>query len=262
MDQPEKRKLDASASDGPDVDKRPRVIGPSLPPPSASQDRSNSEGSDSDSDSDDDFGPSMPPPEGSVPAAPATATEPSNSGPSASAQDPDTAGTTASRRDDWMLQPPDDSSWATRVDPTKLRNRKFQSGKPGSSRPAKSGGVDASWTETPEQKMRRLQDEVLGVSTAQSGGSGGRKEDEGDSKRSRVMSERVEKFNEARRKEKAAEGAARKEKKKEEDDDPSQRAFDKEKDMSLGSKISASQRREMIDKASDFGSRFTKGRYL
>lgn len=65
-----------------------------------------------------------------------------------------------------------------------------------------------------------------------------------------------------RRKEKAAEGAARKEKKKEEDDDPSARAFDKEKDMSLGSKISAAQRRDMINKASDFGSRFSKGKYL
>ncbi|KAK1140028.1 hypothetical protein N8T08_010937 [Aspergillus melleus] len=266
MDQPEKRKLDDSATDGPSTatDKRPRVIGPSLPPPSdgpAAQDDSASN-SDSESSDDDDFGPGLPPPEGSAPAV----AEPSSYGPtvpaSSSTEQPVDAGNAASRRDDWMLQPPDDSSWATRVDPTKLRNRKFQSGKPGSSRPsAPGGGVDASWTETPEQKMRRLQDEVLGVSTAPAG-SGPRKEDEEDSKRSKVMSERVEKFNEARRKEKVAEGVARKEKKKEEDDDPSQRAFDKEKDMSLGSKISASQRREMIDKASDFGSRFTKGKYL
>lgn len=73
---------------------------------------------------------------------------------------------------------------------------------------------------------------------------------------------KTDKIQESRRKEKAAETAARKDKKKEEDDDPSQRAFDKEKDMALGSKISASQRRDMISKASDFGSRFSKGKFL
>lgn len=204
MEPPEKRKLEDSTQDGPGgaTDKRPRVIGPSLPPRSetAQDSASNSEGSDSDSD-DDDFGPSLPPPEG---AGPAAAPESSGHGPSIPAPsgsgETDAAEPATSRRDDWMLQPPDDASWATRVDPTKLRNRKFQSGKPGSSRPAASGGggVDASWTETPEQKMRRLQDEVLGVSSAGSGsgGSAAKKGEEmADSKRAQAMAERVEKFN-------------------------------------------------------------------
>ena len=50
--------------------------------------------------------------------------------------------------------------------------------------------------------------------------------------------------------------------KKEEEDDPSRRAFDREKDMAVSSKISNAQRREMVNKASDYGSRFSKGSFL
>lgn len=49
---------------------------------------------------------------------------------------------------------------------------------------------------------------------------------------------------------------------KEEEDDPSARAFDREKDMAVASKITSAQRREMVNKASDYGSRFSKGSYL
>lgn len=47
-----------------------------------------------------------------------------------------------------------------------------------------------------------------------------------------------------------------------EDDDPSARAFDREKDMAIAGKISNSQRREMVKKAADYDSRFTKGSFL
>lgn len=46
------------------------------------------------------------------------------------------------------------------------------------------------------------------------------------------------------------------------DDDPSSRAFDREKDMSISSTITNAQRREVINKAADFGSRFTSGKFL
>lgn len=45
-------------------------------------------------------------------------------------------------------------------------------------------------------------------------------------------------------------------------DDPSTRPFDREKDMATSSNISNSQRREMLGRAADFGSRFTGGRLL
>jgi len=47
-----------------------------------------------------------------------------------------------------------------------------------------------------------------------------------------------------------------------EDDDPSKRGFDREKDMALGGRLGNGQKKEMLAKAADFGSRFQKGRYL
>lgn len=50
--------------------------------------------------------------------------------------------------------------------------------------------------------------------------------------------------------------------KKEEEDDPSKRGFDKEKDMALGGHMGEGQKRELLSKARDFGSRFQKGKFL
>lgn len=67
------------------------------------------------------------------------------------------------KREEWMLIPPKQDDWSSKVDPTKLRNRKFNTGK-GSKAPAQTlGGESALWTETPEQKRQRLADEVLGI---------------------------------------------------------------------------------------------------
>jgi hypothetical protein len=49
---------------------------------------------------------------------------------------------------------------------------------------------------------------------------------------------------------------------REKEDDPSQRAFDKEKDMGLGRKINHTQKKEMLSKSKDFGSRFARGSFL
>jgi hypothetical protein len=67
------------------------------------------------------------------------------------------------KREEWMLVPPKDEDWSSRVDPTKLRNRKFNTGKGGKAPAQQSGGVSSIWTETPEEKRQRLADEVMGV---------------------------------------------------------------------------------------------------
>ena len=49
---------------------------------------------------------------------------------------------------------------------------------------------------------------------------------------------------------------------REKEDDPSARAFDREKDIAGGMKINSKQRKEMMHKAADFGSRFSSAKYL
>lgn len=49
---------------------------------------------------------------------------------------------------------------------------------------------------------------------------------------------------------------------KEKEDDPSKRAFDKEKDIRGGRKIGHAQRKELLNRAADFGSRFVSGSYM
>ena len=49
---------------------------------------------------------------------------------------------------------------------------------------------------------------------------------------------------------------------REKEDDPSARGFDKEKDMGLGRSINHTQRKEMLNKSKDFGSRFARGSFL
>lgn len=66
------------------------------------------------------------------------------------------------KRDEWMLVPPKSEDWTAKVDPTKLKNRKFQTGK-GAKAPQKAGSDNSLWTESPEERRKRLNDEVMGI---------------------------------------------------------------------------------------------------
>ncbi|EPS29558.1 hypothetical protein PDE_04508 [Penicillium oxalicum 114-2] len=255
MDPSEKRKLDGEAAQGEPLTKK-RVIGPAMPPPQASDPRdekvgepASPSGSDSDSDSDDDFGPGLPPSLGGAQPVPAAPVPTSSHGTDVQKKE--------NQRDEWMLQPPSSSDWASKIDPTQLRNRKFQTGK--SARAPGSKQVDAAWVETPEERMRRLQDQVMGVGAAPNR-SDQRSASTTDVARAKEMEERIKKYNDQQGK--SAPLGREKASRKEEEDDPSARAFDREKDMALGSKITGKQRREIVSKASDYGSRFSKGNYL
>ncbi|KAJ5493454.1 hypothetical protein N7539_002200 [Penicillium diatomitis] len=241
MDTSEKRKLDNEAGhDEPSTKKR--VIGPAMPPPQAASnprddgDRAPASESNSDSDSDDDFGPVV-------------TTH-------ASSQKSETQ-TKDTQRDEWMLQPPSSSDWASKIDPTQLRNRKFQTGK--SARAPGSKQLDAAWVESPEERMRRLQDQVMGVGPAPNRPEQ-RPSTTKDAARAKEMEDRIKQYNEIKGKNVPLDKERMS--RKEEEDDPSARAFDREKDMALGSKITGKQRREIVSKASDYGSRFSKGNYL
>lgn len=70
------------------------------------------------------------------------------------------------RRDEWMTMPPTQDDLAARMDPSKIRARGFNTGKGARARAAGDGNDGSStWHETPEQKRKRLADEVMGVAT-------------------------------------------------------------------------------------------------
>ncbi|KAL8824129.1 MAG: hypothetical protein Q9170_008243, partial [Blastenia crenularia] len=150
------RSSSTSSSSNADDAKRRRTIGPA-PPPAPLSEKPSEAPALSDSDSDDDFGPSLPPL--TNPSAPQHETRHHEQ--HIPAQAPPKP-----QREEWMLIPPSQDNWSSRIDPTKLRNRKFNSGKGAKAAPSsrKGGGeISALWTETPEEKRRRLEDEMLGV---------------------------------------------------------------------------------------------------
>ncbi|KUI58701.1 GPALPP motifs-containing protein 1 [Cytospora mali] len=256
-----------------------RVMGPAPPPadlaerPPSSPVRHAEPASDldDDSDSDDDYGPALP-----------GATTRPNTGPAHPAFNASAPSEPARpKRDDWMLAPPTSSGYQER-DPTKIKSRKFASGASATSRPkdGSAGGLSSIWTETPEEKAKRLADAVLGrgnggagetpVAAAGSkrGGGGGSREQQDKirafTEQTRGRSLYDEHQSSRKSAKDAGKGAGKDDGKggDDEDDDPSKRAFDREKDMGLGMKITASQRKELLNRASDFGGRFQKGNYL
>lgn len=243
--------LPPTADQSDNASKKARVLGPSLPPQISHQQQHDAPKDDSDSEdsSDDDFGPAMP-----------TKSDAStdNSSMNAKGAQPETSSAstsvTQSKRDEWMTLAPTSGDWSQRVDPTKLKNRKFNTGKSGGT---SNAGGDA-WHETPEQKQARLQREVLGI-----------RADKGSKSKPAAPTTKEEDAETTRRMKEYSKqrgpslyDAHTKTHKTEEDDDPSARAFDREKDIAGGLQVNSTQRREMMKKSSDFNSRFSSAKYL
>ncbi|KAF2270750.1 hypothetical protein CC78DRAFT_528479 [Lojkania enalia] len=163
------------------------------------------------------------------------------------------------QRDDWMTMPPTQDDLAARMDPSKMRARKFNTGKSAGS--GGRGGGMGIWTETPEQKLKRLQNEALGVSapanSSESAHIDGRRSKE-EERQARKIREKIDATRGKSLMEQHRENGSGKGK----DDDPSKRGFDWEKDMGGGMKIGHKQRQEMLNKAKGFGDRFSSGSFL
>jgi hypothetical protein len=254
----EKRKRDdsddndannSSRSASPDSSsKKPRVIGPAMPPAPLEERPAKSsspvgEGSSEDDSSDDDFGPALPTAADAVKKATIAV------GPTAPAP-------VALQRDEWMTMAPSSGDWSSRIDPTQLKARKFNTGK-GAKAPATSGGSNDAWYETPEQKQTRLQRELMGVKDK---GSGPAPPKAVSSKEDSATAENLKNYSVVRGP--SLMDSHQKKQGREEDDDPSKRAFDREKDIAGGLQLNATQRRDMMKKASDFSSRFSSSNYL
>lgn len=172
MAQVEKRKRDISVINGDTDDgscserptassnKRTRMIGPSLP--STTDDFSEDKGIGRETDSDDDIGPRQPFTD-AIPPEKITGQE-TPSVPLEPPRDKEESACDGVRRDEWMIRPPGSADWTTKIDPTKLRNRRFQSGRY-ANRSSGQDGPDKSWTESPGEKIKRLQDKVMGITT-------------------------------------------------------------------------------------------------
>jgi len=196
MDDSRKRKLNDTA-DGDDGDQthtkksagKRKAIGPALPPEHALSEQKISHDGDSD-DSDDDIGPVLPPAGTEHIRLDNIADDAGSEYLEVSSKE--NHRTNSRQRDEWMLQPPQESDWTSRVDPTKLRNRKFQTGRPNRGPPV-SSRVDSSWTENPEQKMERIRDEVMGVKASMPVKDGNNHTDA--SRISNTTHERIQKYN-------------------------------------------------------------------
>ncbi|KAI1962940.1 hypothetical protein LOZ58_002564 [Ophidiomyces ophidiicola] len=229
--------------------KKPRVIGPMMPPAHMIP-QADDEGS---SSSDDDYGPTLPPTKAAQ-LSPihrdVSDGDETQIGPAPPASKP-------SKRDDWMLRPPDQLDFPSRVDPTKLRNRKFNTGRAAGATAGKPG-VSSTWTETAEEKRKRLENEVMGIQApAVSSVPTPRGEPQ-----SSAVSKQVKEYNEKARN-KSLYSQHQTKATDIEKDDPSARAFDKEKDIRGPTKINHAQRRELLNKSSsNISSRFSGGKFL
>ncbi|KAH0291092.1 hypothetical protein M436DRAFT_85596 [Aureobasidium namibiae CBS 147.97] len=224
------------------------VAGPAPPP--APLDERPPAPLDSDDDSDDDgYGPALP--------TAADLNPSSNAGPSIPQE---TAAPVRAQRDEWMTLPPQQDDLAARMDPSKMRARGFNTGKNargGNTTPA-GGNIAAAWTETPEEKLKRLQDEAMGVKPATAGHIDAKeaarnKEKEAEARRIRDQTDKARGPSlMAQHKESNPENK---------DDDPSKRAFNREKDIG-GSSLGLVDKKDLLNKASNFGSKFSGGGYL
>lgn len=137
------------------------VAGPAPPPAPLDERPTAPPDSDDDSSDDDDFGPSLP-----------TAADLNPSTSSIGPSIPQPAATPVrAQRDEWMTLPPQQDDLAARMDPSKMRARGFNTGKNargGNTNPA-GGNIAAAWTETPEEKLKRLQNEAMGVNPVTAG---------------------------------------------------------------------------------------------
>ena len=129
--------------------KASKIVGPSLPPAHI-LDKPYADDQE-DSDSEDDFGPALPS---------SSNGNASSKGQVMSDTRATISGSPKANRDEWMLAPPKSKDRSSQIDPSKMKTRGFTGGP----RTAPMADGDMSlWTESPEEKRKRLEEEVLGV---------------------------------------------------------------------------------------------------
>ncbi|KLO17585.1 hypothetical protein SCHPADRAFT_846354 [Schizopora paradoxa] len=246
----------ASSVPGPSTSQR-RVLGPSLP----GHDRHDEDDDDS---SDDDFGP-MPPPAHGGPSR--------DDGVSEGVRQflereeriqkakEEAANPKKITRDEWMLAPPTSSDLLGKLaDPLKIKARQFSA-----SAVSARSGPSKLWTETPQERMQRIADEVSGVKRRAVNATEEDKEDKRVAKRRKQaeaeIQNAVENYNKTARSKTLLEMHSAKQKASADEDDGPPVIWDHARDMSVGGRLMDDKdRSKLIADAKGLGERFGKGK--
>ncbi|KAL1727606.1 hypothetical protein EV714DRAFT_275412 [Schizophyllum commune] len=189
------------------------------------------------------------------------------------------------QRESWMLVPPSASELLSNIDPTKKRTFSTSTLAPASSRKKNEPNL---WTETPQERLQRLKDEVMGRTKGETegrrkravnpvaGDDGDDEEGEGDRERAkrrkveeehqRNVGEGVEEYTRKIRGpslteahlERERQKAASKAKRDESDPDP---IWDRDRDLGVGGRIfsDGERKKALHDARSGLGERFGSG---
>ncbi|GAA5897525.1 GPALPP motifs-containing protein 1 [Sporobolomyces salmoneus] len=254
------------------------VAGPQLPPHLLASSSSRPSPSRPDSDSEEDFGPGpLPPPAG------VSNDDGLNEGARAflereerqrekERKEREEAGNKKMKREEWMLVPPKEMDLMSTMDPTKLKSRSFQSG-PKAQKSTRSGGMGGAdepnlWTETPQERQQRLQDEALGKKRKAENATPAEEDSEEAMRkraRDRRLKEEVERHNSSNRKESLFESHDKKKKKggKGDKEKEEPQGWDRDRDMSIGGRlVDDGKRKQMIKDAKGLGGRFGSSGFM
>ncbi|KAJ3530453.1 hypothetical protein NMY22_g8562 [Coprinellus aureogranulatus] len=169
----------------------------------------------------------------------------------------------APKREEWMLVPPSSSDLLGNLDPTKLKKgRQFSK----STHSASSGPSDMSlWTETPAERQKRLEDEVMGrkrraVDTANSEAT-----EDPDKKRRKkeeaMMKREVEEYTKKQRGPSLVDQHTKALDGKKDDSEGPPVIWDHARDMAIGGRLMDDDKRKaMVREARGLGDRFSSGR--
>ncbi|KAM0756213.1 hypothetical protein T439DRAFT_376450 [Meredithblackwellia eburnea MCA 4105] len=172
------------------------------------------------------------------------------------------------KREEWMLVPPKEMDLMSSIDTTKLKGRGFQQNtKPGSSKSSASSGPNL-WTETPQERQQRLQDEMLGVKRKVNQRGDEEDDEETDERRRKrerdwKLRQEVDKYNKSSRNTSLLDSHTASSKSGKDKNKEPAAIWDRERDMGVGGRLmDEGKRADIVKSAKELGGRFGGGGYL
>ena len=159
------------------------------------------------------------------------------------------------QRDAWMLAPPTKADWQNSLDASKFKPRSFNQSKTAANL-QQNASDHRIWTETPQERAQRIEDEALGKVPKSSAAQG---EDTAKKAEAAERHRLIKAYNEKTR------GLSLMEmhnaNKNAEEDDPNKRPFDYQKDIA-GQRMGLKERNAMFSRAQNLDTKYAGGNYL